>query len=152
MDNFWTILVETWQTGIRGFGISEIIISLLIIVLSLIIRSLINTKVIDWIGKQANKTDSTLDDDIIESLRYPIGLIPIAFGFYLVAFYLPLEGTLDFVATNLVKMFVIFTIFSALASVTGPLLSLIEEKWMTAAMVDWLRKTIQVLILSLIHI
>ena len=146
MDNFWTILVETWQTGIRGFGISEIVISLLIIVLSLIIRSLINTKVIDWIGKQANKTDSTLDDDIIESLRYPIGLIPIAFGFYLVAFYLPLEGTLDFVATNLVKMFVIFTIFSALASVIGPLLSLMDDKWMTAAMVDWLRKTIQVLI------
>ena len=146
MDNFWTILIETWQTGIRGFGISEIVISLLIIVLSLIIRSLINTKVIDWIGKQANKTDSTLDDDIIESLRYPIGLIPIAFGFYLVAFYLPLEGTLDFVATNLVKMFVIFTIFSALASVIGPLLSLIDDKWMTAAMVDWLRKTIQVLI------
>ena len=146
MDNFWTILVETWQTGIRGFGISEIVISLLIIVLSLIIRSLINTKVIDWIGKQANKTDSKLDDDIIESLRYPIGLIPIAFGFYLVAFYLPLEGTLDFVATNLVKMFVIFTIFSALASITGPLLSLMDDKWMTAAMVDWLRKTIQVLI------
>jgi len=146
MDNFWTILVETWQTGIRGFGISEIVISLLIIVLSLIIRSLINTKVIDWIGKQANKTDSKLDDDIIESLRYPIGLIPIAFGFYLVAFYLPLEGTLDFVATNLVKMFVIFTIFSALASITGPLLSFIDNKWMTAAMADWLRKTIQVLI------
>jgi len=146
MDNFWTILVETWQTGIRGFGISEIVISLLIIVLSLIIRSLINTKVIDWIGKQANKTDSKLDDDIIESLRYPIGLIPIAFGFYLVAFYLPLEGTLDFVATNLVKMLVIFTIFSALASITGPLLSFIDNKWMTAAMADWLRKTIQVLI------
>ena len=146
MDNFWTILVETWQTGIRGFGISEIVISLLIIVLSLIIRSLINTKVIDWIGKQASKTDSKLDDDIIESLRYPIGLIPIAFGFYLVAFYLPLEGTLDFVATNLVKMFVIFTIFSALASITGPLLSLMDDKWMTAAMVDWLRKTIRVLI------
>ena len=146
MDNFWTILVETWQTGIRGFGISEIVISLLIIVLSLIIRSLINTKAIDWIGKQASKTDSKLDDDIIESLRYPIGLIPIAFGFYLVAFYLPLEGTLDFVATNLVKMFVIFTIFSALASITGPLLSLMDDKWMTAAMVDWLRKTIRVLI------
>ncbi|SVC21564.1 uncharacterized protein METZ01_LOCUS274418 [marine metagenome] len=146
MDNFWTILVETWQTGIRGFGIGEIIISLLIIVLSLIIRSLINTKAIDWIGKQANKTDSKLDDDIIESLRYPIGLIPIAFGFYLVAFYLPLEGTLDFVATNLVKMLVIFTIFSALASITGPLLSFIDNKWLTAAMADWLRKTIQVLI------
>ena len=112
----------------------------------MILRSLITTKVVDWIRLQANKTDSSLDDKIIESLRNPIGLIPIAFGFYLITFYLPLEGTVDFVATNFVKMLVIFTIFSALANLTGPLLSFLDDKWMTASMIDWLRKTIQVLI------
>ncbi|SVD38098.1 uncharacterized protein METZ01_LOCUS390952, partial [marine metagenome] len=144
--SFIDILVNTWQQGIQGFGISEIVICLVIIVLSLILRSLISTKVVDWIGKQANKTDSLLDNQIVESLRNPIGLIPLAFGFYLITFYLPLEGTVDFVATNFVKMLVIFTIFSALANLIGPLLSLLDGKWMTAAMVDWLGKTIKVLI------
>jgi len=146
MKSFIEILVDTWQQGFKGFGISEIVICIVIVVASLILRSLITTRVVDWFGLQANKTDSSLDDKIIESLRNPIGLIPIAFGFYLITFYLPLEGTVDFVATNFVKMLVIFTIFSALANLTGPLLSFLDDKWMTAAMIDWLRKTIKVLI------
>ena len=128
MESFIDILVDTWQQGFKGFGISEIVICIVIVVASLILRSLITTKVVDWIKQQADKTDSSLDDKIIESLRNPIGLIPIAFGFYLITFYLPLEGTLDFVATNLVKMLVIFTIFSGLANLTGPLLSLVPNK------------------------
>ena len=146
MNNFWNLIAETWQQGLRGFGISEIVICILIIVLSLLLRSFLTTKVVDWISQKADKTDNQLDDKIIESLRNPIGLIPIAFGFYLITFYLPLEGTLDFVATSLVKMLVIITIFSALANLTNPLLSLLDDKWMTKAMLDWLSKTAEVII------
>ena len=146
MDNFIEILKETWNEGIRGFGIGEIIICLVIIVVSWLIGRLLSTKLIDWLSKKAGQTDNRLDDKILESLRNPLGLIPIVFGFYLVTFYLPLEGSVDFFATTIVKMLVIFTIFSALANLCGPLLSLLDNKWMTEAMVDWLRKTLEVLI------
>jgi len=146
MDNFIEILKETWNEGIRGFGIGEIIICLVIIVVSWLIGRLLSTKLIDWLSKKAGQTDNLLDDKILESLRNPLGLIPIVFGFYLVTFYLPLEGSVDFFATTIVKMLVIFTIFSALANLCGPLLSLLDNKWMTEAMVDWLRKTLEVLI------
>ena len=146
MDNFIEILKETWNEGIRGFGIGEIIICLVIIVVSWLIGRLLSTKLIDWLSKKAGQTDNRLDDKILESLRNPLGLIPIVFGFYLITFYLPLEGSVDFFATTIVKMLVIFTIFSALANLCGPLLSLLDNKWMTEAMVDWLRKTLEVLI------
>ena len=146
MDNFWNLIIETWQTGIQGFGISEIVICLFIIILSFILRSLIITKVVDWISEKTSKTNNKIDDQIIESLRSPVGLIPIAFGFYLITFYLPLEGTWDFVATNLVKMLVIITIFSAIANLVGPLLALLDDKWMTKAMLDWLRKATEVIV------
>ena len=146
MDNFWTLVIETWETGIKGFGISEIVVCIFIIVLSLILRSFLITRVVDWIRDKADKTENKLDNKIIESLRSPIGLVPIAFGFYLITFYLPLQGTWDFVATNLVKMLVIITIFSSLGNLAGPLLSLLDDKWMTKAMVDWLRKTVEVLV------
>ena len=146
MDNFWTLVIETWETGIKGFGISEIVVCIFIIVLSLILRSFLITRVVDWIRDKADKTENKLDNKIIESLRNPIGLVPIAFGFYLITFYLPLQGTWDFVATNLVKMLVIITIFSSLGNLAGPLLSLLDDKWMTKAMVDWLRKTVEVLV------
>ena len=146
MDNFIEILKETWNEGIRGFGIGVIIICLVIIVVSWLIGRLLSTKLIDWLSKKAGQTDNRLDDKILESLRNPLGLIPIVFGFYLITFYLPLEGSVDFFATTIVKMLVIFTIFSALANLCGPLLSLLDNKWMTEAMVDWLRKTLEVLI------
>ena len=146
MDNFIEILKETWNEGIRGFGIGEIIICLVIIVVSWLIGRLLSTKLIDWLSKKAGQTDNRLDDKILESLRNPLGLIPIVFGFYLITFYLPLEVSVDFFATTIVKMLVIFTIFSALANLCGPLLSLLDNKWMTEAMVDWLRKTLEVLI------
>ena len=146
MNNFIEILKETWNEGIRGFGIGEIIICLVIIVVSWLIGRLLSTKLIDWLSKKAGQTDNRLDDKILESLRNPLGLIPIVFGFYLITFYLPLEGSVDFFATTIVKMLVIFTIFSALANLCGPLLSLLDNKWMTEAMVDWLRKTLAVLI------
>ena len=146
MDNFIEILKETWNEGIRGFGIGEIIICLVIIVVSWLIGRLLSTKLIDWLTKKASQTDNRLDDKILESLRNPLGLIPLVFGFYLITFYLPLEGSVDFFATTIVKMLVIFTIFSALANLCGPLLSLLDSKWMTEAMVDWLRKTLEVFI------
>ena len=146
MNNFFEILKETWNEGIRGFGIGEIIICLVIIVLSWLLGRFLSTKLIDWLSKKAKRSDNRLDDKIIESLRNPLGFIPIVFGFYLITFYLPLEGSIDFFATTLIKMLVIFTIFSALASLCGPLLSLLDNKWMTEAMVDWLRKTLEVLI------
>ena len=146
MNNFIEILKETWNEGIQGFGIGEIIICLVIIVVSWLIGRLLSTKLIDWLSKKAGQTDNRLDDKILESLRNPLGLIPIVFGFYLITFYLPLEGSVDFFATTIVKMLVIFTIFSALANLCGPLLSLLDNKWMTEAMVDWLRKTLEVLI------
>ena len=146
MDNFIEILKETWNEGLRGFGIGEIIICLVIIVVSWLIGRLLSTKLIDWLSKKAGQTDNRLDDKILESLRNPLGLIPIVFGFYLITFYLPLEGSVDFFATTIIKMLVIFTIFSALGNLCGPLLSLLDNKWMTEAMVDWLRKTLEVLI------
>ena len=110
MNNFIEILKETWNEGIRGFGIGEIIICIVIILLSWLVGKFLSNKLVDWLSKKADQTENNLDDQIIESLRSPLGLIPIVFGLYLVTFYLPLEGALDFFATNLVKMLVIYDI------------------------------------------
>jgi len=146
MNDFIQLLKETWNEGIRGFGIGEIIICIVIILLSWLAGKFLSNKLVDWLSKKADQTENELDDQIIESLRSPLGLIPIVIGLYLVTFYLPLEGALDFFATNLVKMLVIFTIFSALANLIGPLLSILDSKFMTEAMKDWLRRTIEVLV------
>ena len=44
IDDFWKIVVETWQTGIRGIGIDDILICLVIVIGSLVARNLFWTK------------------------------------------------------------------------------------------------------------
>ena len=106
-----------------------------------------NTYLLDKIASFTEKSETTLDDEIIESLRGPFGLIPIAFGLYLITTYLPFSGSMDMLATNLVKMLVVYTIFSALANLTKPLLNLLSDtSWLTPAMTTWLSRVAGVLI------
>ena len=147
INDFWNLIVETWQTGIRGVGIDDILICLAIIIVSLVARNLFNTYLLDKIAKLAENSETTLDDEIVESLRGPFGLIPIAFGLYLITSYLPFSGSLDLIATNLVKMVVIYTIFSAFSNLTKPLLTMLgDNSWLTPAMSTWVSRVSGVLI------
>ena len=147
ISEFWELVVETWEQGIRGVGVDDILICLGIVIVSLIARSLMNSYVLDKIAQLTEKSKTTLDDEIIDSLRGPLGLVPVAFGLYLITAYLPFTGSLDLLATNLVKMVVIYTIFSALSNLTKPLLNLLSDNsWLTPAMTTWLSRVAGVLI------
>ena len=146
IEDFMKLVKETWNQGLRGIGIDEIIFSIGVLLVALILRSFLSSKVVDWISTKTSQTDTELDDEILESLRKPLGLVPIAFGLYIIASYLPLEGTLEMISTNLLKMLIIYTIFRTFSNLIQPLLSLLNDSWMTAAMADWLRKTAVVII------
>ena len=62
-----------------------------------------------------------IDDEILNALKRPIGLIPVTIALYLCTLILPLDGLIGDIATNIVKAFVIFTIFSALANSIAPI-------------------------------
>ena len=141
IEDFFKLIKETWNDGLGGIGIDEILFSIGVLLAALILRSLLSSKVVDWISTKTSKTETELDDEILESLRKPIGLVPIAFGLYIIASYLPLEGNLEMISTNILKMLIIYTIFRTFSNLIQPLLSLLSDTWMTAAMADWLRKT-----------
>ncbi|MEL0244016.1 MAG: hypothetical protein VW955_06235 [Gammaproteobacteria bacterium] len=84
ISEFWELVVETWEQGIRGVGVDDILICLGIVIVSLIARSLMNSYVLDKIAQLTEKSETTLDDEIIDSLRGPLGLVPVAFGLYLI--------------------------------------------------------------------
>ena len=50
INEFWNLVVETWEQGIRGIGIDNIIICLGILIGSLVARSLMNTYLLDKIA------------------------------------------------------------------------------------------------------
>ena len=147
MQNFVDLLLGVWNQGLLGVSISQIIISLIILTTAFVLRGVISNIVIKWLENLTAKTDSKVDDIILDSLRKPLGYVPITIGLYLITIYLPLAGLIDLIATNIVKAFVVFTIFSVLANAVEPLFKFLAgNSWLTSAMSSWLEKSLKVLI------
>ena len=141
MENFIELLAEVWNRGFLGINLGAIISSLLVILASLLFRGFIISVIINSLSKLAEKTESKVDDEIFGALRRPIGLIPITVALYICTLILPFDGVVGDIATNIVKAFVIFTIFSALANGIKPIFeALSTSSWLTPSMQMWLER------------
>ena len=121
MEGFVEIFKNVWEQGFLGIGITEIIVSMLIFIAGAISRAFFVGRVLNWLEKLTAHTDSELDDVLLESLKKPLGYIPMTVALYFIAVYLPLSGMADTFATNIVKAMIAFTIFSALANSISPI-------------------------------
>ena len=141
MENFINLLSEVWNRGFFGINLGAIISSLLVILSAFLFRGFIISVIINSLSRLAEKTDSKIDDEIINALKKPIGLIPITIALYLCTLILPINGLVGDIATNIVKAFVIFTIFSALSNAVKPLFAALStSSWLTASMQMWLER------------
>ena len=147
MEGFIEIFTNVWEEGFLGIGITEIIVSLIIFIAGAISRAFFVGRVIKWLEKLTAHTDSEIDDVLLESLKKPLGYIPITVALYFIAVYLPLTGMADTFATNLIKAMIAFTIFSALANGIAPIFqAFTSSAVLTRSMTMWLERAARIII------
>ena len=147
MDNFLELVSQVWNRGFLGIDLGSIISSLAVILIAFLFRGFVISVILNALGKLADKTESKIDDEILSALRKPIGLIPVTVAFYLCTLILPIDGLVGDIATNIVKAFVIFTIFSALSNAVKPIfVALSTSAWLTASMQMWLERASRFLV------
>ena len=147
MDNFLELVSQVWNRGFLGIDLGSIISSLAVILIAFLFRGFVISVILNALGRLADKTESKIDDEILSALRKPIGLIPVTVAFYLCTLILPIEGLVGDIATNIVKAFVIFTIFSALSNAVKPIfVALSTSSWLTASMQMWLERASRFLV------
>ena len=147
MDNFLELVNQVWNRGFLGIDLGSIISSLAVILIAFLFRGFVISVILNALGRLADKTESKIDDEILSALRKPIGLIPVTIAFYLCTLILPIEGLVGDIATNIVKAFVIFTIFSALSNAVKPIfVALSTSAWLTASMQMWLERASRFLV------
>ena len=141
MENFIELLSEVWNRGFLGINLGAIISSLIVILIALLFRGFIISVIINSLSRLAEKTESKIDDEILNALKKPIGLIAITVALYICTLILPIGGLVGDIATNIVKAFVVFTIFSALSNSVRPIFeALSTSSWLTASMKMWLER------------
>ena len=141
MDNFLELINQVWDRGFLGIDLGSIITSLVVILIAFLFRGFVISVILNALGKLADKTESKIDDEILNALRKPIGFIPVTVALYICTLILPISGLIGDIATNIVKAFVIFTIFSALSNSIKPIfVALSTSSWLTASMQMWLER------------
>ena len=147
MEGFIQIFTNVWEEGFLGIGITEIIVSLVIFIAGAISRAFFVGRVLNWLEKLTDQTESEVDDVLLESLKKPLGYIPITVALYCITVYLPLSGMADTFATNLVKAMIAFTIFSALANSIAPIFqAFTSSAILTKSMTMWLERAARIII------
>ena len=147
MEGLIEIITNVWKEGLLGIGITEIIVSLLIFIAGAISRAFFVGRVLKWLENLTSQTDSEIDDVLLQSLKKPLGYIPMTVALYCVAVYLPLKGVADTFATNLIEAMIAFTIFSAFANSVAPIFQAFTSRAvLTRSMTMWLERAARIII------
>ena len=147
MGGLTEIIINVWNQGLLGIGVTEIIVSLLIFIAGAITRAFFVGSVLKRLERLTDDTESEIDDVLLESLKKPLGYIPITVAIYFIAIYLPLSGMAELFATNLIKAMIAFTIFSALANSVAPVFQAFTNSTvLTESMTKWLERAARVII------
>ena len=147
MNEFLKIFSDVWQEGLLGIGLTEMLVSIGIMLTAIMTRSFFVNRILKWLDKLTEGTESSVDDVLLDSLEKPLGYVPIVIGLYLLTVYLPISGSLGDFGAQLVRSLVAFTIFSALINSVTPLFSILSNRtWLTASMSMWLERAIRVIL------
>ncbi|MDA9045078.1 mechanosensitive ion channel family protein [Gammaproteobacteria bacterium] len=141
MNDFIVLIRDVWSVGFLGIDLGSIISSLLVLLVAFLFRGFVISVILNSLGKLAQSTESNIDDEILNALKKPLGLVPITIALYICTLILPISGIVGDIATSIVRAFVIFTIFSALSSAVKPIFAALStSSWLTASMQMWLER------------
>ncbi len=147
-EELWRETVDIWQHGFMGVDIGKIIIALAIFAGFLLIRGVFSKYALSRLQGWASRTDTKMDDKIVEALIPPIRFIPVILGIFFSAQYAGLDNILNSVFDRLMRTLLAFTIFWSLFRALGPMSHLVRglERLLTPMMVQWLFKVLKVLV------
>ncbi|NCC23126.1 MAG: mechanosensitive ion channel family protein [Alphaproteobacteria bacterium] len=145
---FWAEVVGVWEYGFMGVDIGHIIVGVLIFAAFLLIRGLFSKYVLHKLHGWASRTDTDVDDKVVDALIPPIRFVPVVLGVFFAGQYLALDEHLALFFGRLLRTLIAYTIFWGLYRVLVPLSRLIRglEKLLTPLMVQWMFRVMRVVV------
>ncbi|MFC7049097.1 mechanosensitive ion channel family protein [Emcibacter nanhaiensis] len=150
-NEFINLVVDVWQKGVYGVDVGHIIAALLVLFAALVLRGLFSRFVINRLEALTRRTESDVDDEVIEALDGPLRFIPVVIGVFAATELLDLSGTLAQGALMLNRSLITFNIFWALYMLVTPLSFTIRRlrTIFSISMVEWMVKALKGLIIFL---
>lgn len=149
LGDFWDLIQDVWVMGVAGVDFGRILVAVGVLLVFLVLRGLFTRFVLGSLHRIAKRTDTSLDDALLDALHNPVRFIPIILGLFIALDYLALPERYAEIGGQIVRTLVVFDIFWALYQVTGLVSSFFKrlEELLTKEMVDWLIKLLHITVM-----
>lgn len=145
--DFGELLVEVWQQGVFGIDFAHILVAILLFLLALGFRNLFTRHVLGALRRGAQKTNTQLDDILLDSIYKPLRFVPVVLGVFFATSVLKVDEVLAAFFHNVNRSLIVFTLFWTFHQLTGPLGLVLHKtnRFLTEAMIEWIVKLSRVL-------
>lgn len=147
----WNYLTRIWYEGAYGFTYGQIIIIVGILLVSLIIRGLFARTIVRAITRAAAGTETKFDDALVKAIATPLKVVPVIVGVYVALRVIEVEGQAEIYSNKVMQSIVTLAVFWTLARAVNAfefLFTSLRDS-LSPAVVDWMIKLLQVLIVIL---
>ncbi len=146
LNEFWGLVVTVWNTGFLGLSVGEGVLALIVLLIAFYFRGAIARLIANTLGKLAEKTETTVDDQIVAGIRGPLSLAPVAVGVFIASTIVGLGPDLQAVANRFTQSLITITIFWALVTLVDPLSHLLDpiRNRFSITLAEWVRKGLKV--------
>ncbi len=150
LREFWALVVEVWDHGVYGIDLPQILAALVVFLFFLMLRSLFTRYVLGALSRMGKRSDTALDDNLLEPLREPLRFVPVLMGIFFATRLLNLDPEPEAFIYNINRSLVAFTLFWALFRISTPAGYILTRtsRLLTAAMGEWLTKFAKIVFIA----
>lgn len=152
LSDLGDLTVEVWNTSFLGMSVGHGISAVGIVLLGVLFRSAVAGWIVRALKRLAARSESEIDDAIVEALAGPLKLVPVIIGLFF-AMQILEAGQMPFLVDGgggrFVQSLIAIAIFWALHNAVDPVMHLLKvlQDALTPVMLDWLTKALRILFL-----
>lgn len=145
LSAFWDQVLAVWRMEILGVTADRIVIAALVLIFFVLLRRLIAHFIVGSLKRLAAKTETQIDDLVLDGLKQPLTFLPIALGVFLAGQVMELQGAAASAANKIDQTLIALTIFWGLFRLVDPFAYLLRplERVFTATLINWIRKALK---------
>lgn len=127
LQAFWEEIELVWQRGVFGVETDRALVAIAVFLLFVVLRGLFTSVVVAGLGRLTQRTETTIDDQMLEAARGPLRFVFLVAGLFFAARVAPLPPEVDEYVTKIVRSLIAFTIFWTIYRMAEPLSFLLDH-------------------------
>ena len=110
MVEFWQQVKDVWQGTLWDISFDQLMISLAILVGFVLLRRVFSAVVINRIRALTKRTETSVDDHILEAIQAPLKFIFVVVGYYIATKLLTFPDAVTAVNNNIIVSLITFVL------------------------------------------